>query len=251
MPVGHADTHEAFSFAGPRVLQRSVDIISFVFGTTFRNNRSQGRQWTFTHLLRLARYERQALVGVTAFREWQRVGGKPWRLGADPSWRRSDLTPRSRPRRPTPLLLSQSISLDATTTSSADQVPQEPSNAMANEPRQQMGRRAHCKSRLGCLSCKRRRVKCNELRPKCSPCHRLGLACVWPPVAALSTQRPVLQTNPSTINLEDLRFYHHFLTVGFPTLPLRGQNVWAQCAAMAHSVSWPSPALHDSSRPTS
>jgi hypothetical protein len=33
-----------------------------------------------------------------------------------------------------------------------------------------MARRPHKKSRAGCLTCKRRHVKCDETRPNCSPC---------------------------------------------------------------------------------
>ncbi|KAK3330747.1 hypothetical protein B0H66DRAFT_73693 [Apodospora peruviana] len=38
----------------------------------------------------------------------------------------------------------------------------------------------HRKSRNGCKSCKSRRVKCDETRPVCANCTRLGLACLWP-----------------------------------------------------------------------
>ncbi|CAK7200909.1 hypothetical protein SEUCBS139899_003609 [Sporothrix eucalyptigena] len=38
----------------------------------------------------------------------------------------------------------------------------------------------HRKSRNGCTKCKTRRVKCDEVRPVCSNCQRLGLECAWP-----------------------------------------------------------------------
>ncbi|KAK7216050.1 hypothetical protein V2G26_004053 [Clonostachys chloroleuca] len=41
-------------------------------------------------------------------------------------------------------------------------------------------RRGHTKSRRGCLTCKRRRVKCPEDQPECSSCVRLGLICEYP-----------------------------------------------------------------------
>jgi hypothetical protein len=31
----------------------------------------------------------------------------------------------------------------------------------------------------GCLTCRRRRKKCDEVRPQCMLCSRLGLCCVW------------------------------------------------------------------------
>ncbi|KAH8666540.1 hypothetical protein BX600DRAFT_539665 [Xylariales sp. PMI_506] len=37
----------------------------------------------------------------------------------------------------------------------------------------------HTKSRRGCVTCKRRHVKCDEVRPLCSNCRRLGLKCTW------------------------------------------------------------------------
>jgi hypothetical protein len=38
---------------------------------------------------------------------------------------------------------------------------------------------AHRRSRTGCLTCKRRKVRCNEQRPLCHHCRRLNLDCVW------------------------------------------------------------------------
>ncbi|KAJ5717388.1 hypothetical protein N7488_003034 [Penicillium malachiteum] len=42
-------------------------------------------------------------------------------------------------------------------------------------------RRSHTKSRKGCLECKRRHVKCDEVLPKCSLCKRRKLECNYPP----------------------------------------------------------------------
>ncbi|KAJ5708462.1 C6 transcription factor [Penicillium malachiteum] len=47
-------------------------------------------------------------------------------------------------------------------------------------------RRSHRKSRHGCKKCKDRRIKCDELRPKCSRCSTLGLACNYPSKVASS-----------------------------------------------------------------
>ncbi|KAK5163548.1 uncharacterized protein LTR77_010497 [Saxophila tyrrhenica] len=45
--------------------------------------------------------------------------------------------------------------------------------------------RAHSKSRTGCLRCKRRKVKCDEIRPRCTACNRRDDNCVYPsPFAA-------------------------------------------------------------------
>ncbi|PLB49813.1 C6 zinc finger domain protein [Aspergillus steynii IBT 23096] len=40
-------------------------------------------------------------------------------------------------------------------------------------------RRSHKKSHHGCLQCKQRRIKCDEARPYCGPCHRKQLACAF------------------------------------------------------------------------
>lgn len=34
--------------------------------------------------------------------------------------------------------------------------------------------------RMGCMTCRLRKKRCCELRPKCYECSRLGLNCVWP-----------------------------------------------------------------------
>lgn len=36
------------------------------------------------------------------------------------------------------------------------------------------------RSRMGCLTCRQRKKRCCETRPKCSECQRLGLNCQWP-----------------------------------------------------------------------
>ncbi|KAI5958643.1 CZF1 [Candida theae] len=36
------------------------------------------------------------------------------------------------------------------------------------------------RSRMGCLTCRQRKKRCCESRPKCTECGRLGLNCVWP-----------------------------------------------------------------------
>ncbi|KAM3441790.1 hypothetical protein NHJ13734_002621 [Beauveria thailandica] len=104
--------------------------------------------------------------------------------------------------------------------------------ATSRESRQPLSRRGHFKSRMGCFNCKRRRVKCNELRPQCSPCRRLALDCSYPPTPTPAASP--IRSNPSMLSLEDLRFYHQFITTAIPPLPLKAENGWMQCAAMSH-----------------
>ncbi|KAH8818757.1 hypothetical protein DL96DRAFT_370609 [Flagelloscypha sp. PMI_526] len=40
-------------------------------------------------------------------------------------------------------------------------------------------RKNHNKSKKGCLTCRKRRVKCNEIHPICKSCSRRREACVW------------------------------------------------------------------------
>ena len=145
-----------------------------------------------------------------------------------------------------------SAAAPATTTAAAAATPP-PSRY--NAP---LSRRTHAKSRLGCFTCKRRRVKCNEGRPVCSSCRRLGLRCEYPPQQPATAAEGVgtliaSSANPSAyassssssggpqatipmLTLQDLRFYHQFLTVGFPALPLKADFIWPLCAAMSHEV---------------
>ncbi|CAH0058495.1 unnamed protein product [Clonostachys solani] len=109
--------------------------------------------------------------------------------------------------------------------------------------RQVSHRRGHFKSRLGCHSCKRRRVKCDEVHPVCNGCRRLDLRCEYPStVAGIScatralsmASSPAIQAPLASLTLQDLRFYHQFLTVARPTIPLKSEGLWMQCAAMSH-----------------
>ncbi|OJZ83466.1 hypothetical protein ASPFODRAFT_63616 [Aspergillus luchuensis CBS 106.47] len=48
-------------------------------------------------------------------------------------------------------------------------------------PRTYHPRRPHRKSRAGCLVCKQRRVKCDEVKPSCHRCQKLGFDCSYEP----------------------------------------------------------------------
>lgn len=50
------------------------------------------------------------------------------------------------------------------------------------------------RSRNGCITCKRRKVRCNEQTPQCSHCERLGLKCEWKDPAIDATS-PTDRTN--------------------------------------------------------
>lgn len=98
-------------------------------------------------------------------------------------------------------------------------------------------RRSHKKSRGGCYSCKTRKIKCGEQKPACGSCLVKSITCVYP-----STEPPARKSNPPLIrrspqhspslpggsgfSLLDMRFFHHFLTIAYPHLPLDNDHVW-------------------------
>lgn len=58
------------------------------------------------------------------------------------------------------------------------------------------------RSKNGCNACRRRKVRCNERRPRCAHCERLNLDCTWnrPPAARSNTTQTstsVSDTSPS------------------------------------------------------
>ncbi|EAW11062.1 Zn(II)2Cys6 transcription factor [Aspergillus clavatus NRRL 1] len=54
-------------------------------------------------------------------------------------------------------------------------------------------RRPHKKSRSGCSTCKRRRVKCDETKPICRRCDKIGASCVYSPVPGSSPENNALE----------------------------------------------------------
>ncbi|KAF9871690.1 hypothetical protein CkaCkLH20_10888 [Colletotrichum karsti] len=67
-----------------------------------------------------------------------------------------------------------------------------------------MNRRAHKKSRNGCVECKRRHIKCDETRPTCKNCAIIERQCVYrtppPPVVSIGEDCPgdAFRSGPST-----------------------------------------------------
>ncbi|KAF7551254.1 hypothetical protein G7046_g7767 [Stylonectria norvegica] len=66
------------------------------------------------------------------------------------------------------------------------------SNANSRVPK--LARRPHRKSRYGCFNCKRRKVKCDEVKPSCANCLRFGISCDFapPPTLPQTTNAPRL-----------------------------------------------------------
>lgn len=66
----------------------------------------------------------------------------------------------------------------------------------------QQKRRPHTKSRNGCMTCKRRRVKCDETRPVCRNCTNLRLECRYASTATLGC---------ADLQIMNLRLLHHYV----------------------------------------
>ncbi|KAK1574591.1 uncharacterized protein LY79DRAFT_565575 [Colletotrichum navitas] len=96
-------------------------------------------------------------------------------------------------------------------------------------------KKPHRKSKLGCQTCKRRKIKCDELRPACQNCVRHLVYCDFlqsgPVLATHSTPNSVVDTPDGVtqsarlpmpvnhdINFTDLELIHNFTTSVYSTL---------------------------------
>ncbi|KAJ4218553.1 hypothetical protein NW759_008446 [Fusarium solani] len=96
------------------------------------------------------------------------------------------------------------------------------SNSPASEPsvlhasqRQRAPRRAHRKTRAGCQTCKRRKVKCDEQRPSCANCIRRGHECEF--FSERLTPNHPAPIAPLSLNMLDLRLMHNFTNSTYAT----------------------------------
>lgn len=136
---------------------------------------------------------------------------------------------------------------------------QQKGHVITRTRRKAIPRKGHTKSRKGCLTCKKRKVKCPEDSPQCLHCRRIGLPCEWPDTATTiisgggraqgkslsrrtKTSPPVapsipLQSTPTMFSMQDLQYFQHFLFQAYPRLPMGGEAIWRDVAAMSHNVS--------------
>ncbi|KAK5987910.1 Sterol uptake control protein 2 [Cladobotryum mycophilum] len=137
---------------------------------------------------------------------------------------------------------SEVTSSSKESTSPSDNAERQGSRSLAR--RRPIPRKGHTKSRAGCSTCKRRKVKCDETKPECGPCLRLGLHCAY------NTQQlrdddsgdsststvlgRALRTDPLQFDMDDMRFFHHFLFAAYPSLPIDGWQVWQYVSQMSH-----------------
>lgn len=117
-----------------------------------------------------------------------------------------------------------------------------PSNELPASNLQVARRKGHTKSRLGCLNCKRRRIKCAETRPSCPGCEKAGLRCEYPRRPASQAMvhpspRASFQATPTIFSMADMRAFHHFLWTAYPHLPVGEDRIWTfEIPAVAHEV---------------
>ncbi|KAE8151633.1 hypothetical protein BDV25DRAFT_128612 [Aspergillus avenaceus] len=126
-------------------------------------------------------------------------------------------------------------------------------------------KRPHTKSRNGCLNCKARRVKCQETRPHpCTNCVSRKMLCLYParqkilqggsgasrndshrgPQPPATPLRSQSEITPHAFSGDDLRFFHHFLTIAYPHLPFGSEILWKtfipasahECPHLLHAI---------------
>ncbi|KAJ6102208.1 hypothetical protein N7486_004635 [Penicillium sp. IBT 16267x] len=74
------------------------------------------------------------------------------------------------------------------------------------------------RSRLGCLSCRRRKKKCDEQKPICTACLRNSLGCLWPDSSPQGEFTPQLQALDTRLAIEsDARALVFVAHPNFPT----------------------------------
>lgn len=88
------------------------------------------------------------------------------------------------------------------------------------------------KSRNGCRSCKARKIKCDESKPRCQNCIFRRRSCEYKssslPADLTSNQsltKLLLPSSPFGTTLQG-RYFHHFLTITHPFLPSNNEDVW-------------------------
>lgn len=89
-------------------------------------------------------------------------------------------------------------------------------------------------------------MKCQETRPECDHCRRIGLKCVYPPersrsavfLLSSSPSAPLQPMPATTFTMDDLRFFQHFLLKAYPPLPIHGDGIWRDVAQISHGFDY-------------
>ncbi|KAH6874372.1 hypothetical protein B0T10DRAFT_415440 [Thelonectria olida] len=105
-------------------------------------------------------------------------------------------------------------------------------------------RKSHSKTRTGCNTCKKRKIKCDETRPSCRNCIKHSVTCDFI-ARTIPVSIPASNPEPS-INLQDLELLHNFTSSTYSTLTTDPdiRNLWKtaiirkaiECTYVMHSV---------------
>ncbi|KAH6673653.1 hypothetical protein B0J14DRAFT_53362 [Halenospora varia] len=170
---------------------------------------------------------------------------KPWSVGASNTL--TTLLPKSSASAPSTTASTPGGVEDAAPFQSCDLVPRNNGSRYASQAEgKQRIRIGHRKSRQGCYNCKKRKIKCQETHPSCWNCMKHKLECKYPaqkPLSALkelAPQSPIftvtLQDTPTMFSMVDMKFFHHFLTIAYPYLPMGKDLAWTtQVPLAAHN----------------
>ncbi|KAI0391132.1 hypothetical protein F5Y17DRAFT_24859 [Xylariaceae sp. FL0594] len=83
-------------------------------------------------------------------------------------------------------------------------------------------RKYYERSRLGCKTCKSRKIKCDERRPACGNCIRHNVTCDFvetsAAAAAAAIASPSYAPSPLSLNMEQLELLHNYTTSTYATL---------------------------------
>lgn len=135
--------------------------------------------------------------------------------------------PKNPPVTFTPITPSSSTSLVSPTDAAAATAS---ANALSNSNKATK-RRPHSKSRLGCQTCKRRRVKCDETHPQCKNCQHLELECTYITGSNSSSQQGPAAPVQGKLNILDIQLFHHYTTIVCKTITAAGisnDKIWCE-----------------------
>ncbi|KAH9224485.1 hypothetical protein DL95DRAFT_439641 [Leptodontidium sp. 2 PMI_412] len=94
-------------------------------------------------------------------------------------------------------------------------------------------RKSNGKSRLGCMACKQKRIKCDELRPKCTKCKTSSQECVYPTndvpkwkssVSTFSLPSAAESSSPSTASATSIKTDYEYSATPSPPYSSFGEQ---------------------------
>ncbi|ESK84141.1 c6 finger domain protein [Moniliophthora roreri MCA 2997] len=117
--------------------------------------------------------------------------------------------------------------------------------------------RFHTKSRSGCLTCRKRHIKCDETKPVCRKCYRRNLECVQRPKNEHNQERqqqqqqeivvhkPLTAPTPIPMSITSRQIMHHFTTATSVSLHSEPGCIDILCT-VSPQLSWDNPHLFHS-----